>query len=118
MLSSATRRLRRARQPLRLIGYYSTDWLDEDDLPVHLDGLTLDAVYENFVRQIAGDVLGTGESASLKDSVEQQKQREQLEKQIAALEAKIRKEKQPKKKYELVQELRGMQRKLEGAVIS
>lgn len=84
--------------------YYSTDWLDEDDLPVHLEGLTLDAVYENFVRQIAGDAIGTGESASLKDSVEQQKQREQLEKQIAALEAKIRKEKQPKKKFELVQE--------------
>ena len=84
--------------------YYSTDWLDEDDLPVHLEGLTLDAVYENFVRQIAGDALGTGESTSLKDSVEQQKQREQLEKQIATLEAKIRKEKQPKKKFELVQE--------------
>ena len=93
--------------------YYSTDWLDEDDLPVHLDGLTLDAVYENFVRQIAGDVLGTGESASLKDSVEQQKQREQLEKQIAALEAKIRKEKQPKKKFELVQELQIVRRQLE-----
>lgn len=85
--------------------YYSTDWLDEDDLPVHLEGLTLDAVYENFVRQIAGDAIGTGESASLKDSVEQQKQREQLEKQIAALEAKIRKEKQPRKKFEMVQEL-------------
>ena len=84
--------------------YYSTDWLGEDDLPVHLDGLTLDAVYENFVRQIAGDVLGTGESTSLKDSVEQQKQREQLVKQIAALEVRIRKEKQPKKKFELVQE--------------
>lgn len=85
--------------------YYSTDWLDEDDLLVHLEGLTLDAVYENFVRQIAGDAIGTGESASLKDSVEQQKQREQLEKQIAALEAKIRKEKQPRKKFEMVQEL-------------
>ena len=72
---------------------------------MHLEGLTLDAVYENFVRQIAGDALGTGESASLKDSVEQQKQREQLEKQIAALEVKIRKEKQPKKKFEMVQEL-------------
>jgi hypothetical protein len=93
--------------------YYSTDWLDEDDLPVHLDGLTLDAVYENFVRQIAGDVLGTGESASLKDSVEQQKQREQLEKQIAALEAKIRKEKQPKKKFELVQQMKSLQKKTE-----
>ena len=85
--------------------YYSTDWLDEDDLPMHLDGLSLDAVYENFVRQIAGDALGAGESTSLKDSVEQQKQREQLEKQIVALEAKIRKEKQPKKKFEMVQEL-------------
>ena len=53
--------------------YYSTDWMDEDDLPVHLEGLTLDAVYENFVRQIAGDVLGAGERSSLKDSVEQQK---------------------------------------------
>ena len=89
--------------------YYSTDWLDEDDLPVHLDGLTLDAVYDNFIRQIAGDALGTGESASLKDSVEQQKQREQLEKQIAALEAKIRKEKQPRKKFELVSELKQLQ---------
>lgn len=88
--------------------YYSTDWLDEDDLPVHLEGLTLDAVYENFVRQIAGDALGTGESASLKDSVEQQKQREQLEKQIAVLEAKIRKEKQPRKKFEMVQKLNTM----------
>lgn len=98
--------------------YYSTDWLDEDDLPVHLEGLTLDAVYENFVRQIAGDVLVEENGTTLKESIEQQKQREQLEKQIAVLEAKIRKEKQPKKKYELVQELRGMQRKLEGAVIS
>jgi len=93
--------------------YYSTDWMDEDSLPVHLDGLSMDAVYENFVRQIAGDVLGTGESTSLKDCVEQQKQREQIEKQIATLEAKIRKEKQPKKKFELVQELQIVRRQLE-----
>lgn len=93
--------------------YYSTDWMDEDDLPVHLEGLTLDAVYENFVRQIAGDVLGTGESTSLKDCVEQQKKRELLEKQIAALEAKIRKEKQPKKKFELVQQMKSLTCELE-----
>lgn len=94
--------------------YYSTtDWLDEDDLPVHLEGLTLDAVYENFVRQIAGDVLGAGENTSLKDSVEQQKQREQLEKQIATLEAKIRKEKQPKKKFEMVQQAKVLQKTIQ-----
>lgn len=83
--------------------YYSTDWLDEDDLPVHLEGLSMDAVYENFVRQIAGEVLADKNGTTLKESVEQQKQREQIEKQIAALEAKIRKEKQPKKKFELYQ---------------
>lgn len=93
--------------------YYFTDWLDEEDLPVHLEGLTLDAVYENFVRQIAGDALGAGESTSLKDSVEQQKQREQLEKQIAALEAKIRKEKQPRKKFEMVQQMKTLTGELE-----
>lgn len=86
--------------------YYSTDWLDEDDLPVHLEGLTLDAVYENFVRQIAGDVLVEENGTTLKESIEQQKQREQLEKQIVALEAKIRKEKQPRKKFELVQNIK------------
>lgn len=88
-------------------------WLDEDDLPVHLEGLTLDAVYENFVRQIAGDVLVEENGTTLKDGVEQQKQREQLEKQIAALEAKIRKEKQPKKKFELVQQMKALQKKTE-----
>ena len=79
---------------------------------MHLEGLTLDAVYENFVRQIAGDALGAGESTSLKDSVEQQKQREQLEKQIVALEAKIRKEKQPKKKFEMVRKIKMLKERL------
>lgn len=88
--------------------YYSTDWMDEDSLPVHLDGLSVDTVYENFVRQIAGDVLLEENGTTLKESIEQQKQREQLEKQIAVLEAKIRKEKQPRKKFEMVQKLNGM----------
>ena len=92
--------------------YYSTDWLDKDDLPVHLEGLTLDAVYENFVRQIAGDVLVEENGTTLKESIEQQKQREQLEKQIAALEAKIRKEKQPKKKFEMVQKIKMLKERL------
>ena len=89
--------------------YYHTDWLAEEDLPLHLEGLTIDAVYENLIRQIAGGSLIGGESTTLKESVEQQKQRERLEKQIAALEAKIKKERQPKRKFELVGELRKLQ---------
>lgn len=88
--------------------YYATNWMDESSLPVLLEGLSMDAVYENFVRQIAGEALAEENDTTLKESVEQQKQREQIEKRIAALEAKIRKEKQPKKKFELVQKLSAM----------
>ena len=49
---------------------------------------------------------------TLKERIEQQKQREQLEKQLAALESRIRKEKQPKKKFELVRELKKIQESL------
>ena len=89
--------------------YYRTEWMDEAELPLRLEGLTLDAIYENFIRQIAGNNLSAGEEVTLKERIDQQKQREQLEKQLAALEARIRKEKQPKKKFELMQELHSLQ---------
>ncbi|MFC1238381.1 DUF4391 domain-containing protein [Treponema vincentii] len=92
--------------------YYHTEWVDEKELPLHLEGLTMDAVYENFIRQISGDSLSGKEHTTLKESIEQQKKREQLEKQIAALEAKIRKEKQPKKKFELASELKRLQEEI------
>lgn len=85
--------------------YYRTEWLTEE-LPLHLEGLTIDAVYENFIRQIAGDRLTSNENTTLKESVEQQKQREQIEKQIAALETKMKKEKQLNRKMELKAEIK------------
>ena len=93
--------------------YYRTDWLVEEELPLHLEGLTIDAVYENLIRQIAGDSLSGGEDTTLKESVEQQKQREQLEKQIATLEAKMKKEKQLNRKMELKAEIKKLQLELE-----
>ncbi len=93
--------------------YYRTEWLLEDDLPLHLEGLTIDAVYENFIRQIAGDGLNGGEGTTLKENVEQQKQRKQLEKRIAALEAKMKKEKQLNRKMELKAEIKKLHSELE-----
>ena len=55
---------------LKVDRYYYTDLLDADELPVHLDGLSLDAVYGNFVRQIAGTALVSDKSSTLKESVE------------------------------------------------
>ena len=38
--------------------YYHTEWLSLDKLPIRLDGLHMDAIYDNFIRQIAGERLG------------------------------------------------------------
>ncbi|MEI3186865.1 MAG: DUF4391 domain-containing protein [Lachnospiraceae bacterium] len=93
--------------------YYYSEWLEEQELSVHLEGLTLDAIYENFVRQIAGGNFDTGKSTTLKESIEQQRQRERLEKRITALEAKMRKEKQLNRKMEIKAEIKALKRCLE-----
>lgn len=94
--------------------YYHTEWLTEEELPIHIDGFDIDAVYENFVRQIAGDVL-TGNSAeeTLKESVERDEKRKALQKQIDTLQAKMRKEKQLNKQMQMNSELKKLRKMLE-----
>lgn len=95
-------------------GYYHTEWFAEDELPLKLEGLNVDAVYENFVRQIAGDKLKTETAGeSLKESVERSEQKQQLEKQITTLQAKIRKEKQLNKQMQMNIELKKLKKELE-----
>ena len=69
----------------------------------------MDAGYENLVRRIAGKALGDARTSTLRESVAAQGRRERVEKQIAAIEAKIWREKQPKRKFELVQQLRALE---------
>lgn len=93
--------------------YYHTDWLEEAELPLKIDGLSIDKVYENFVRQIAGDVLQAEKQESLKDSVERDNRRQELQKQIAALQLKVRKEKQFNKQIQLNSELKKLRQILD-----
>lgn len=94
--------------------YYQTEWLPETNLPLHLDGLNIDAVYENFVRQIAGDVLQAATpQESLKESVARDDRRDALQKQINKLQAKIRKEKQLNRQMEMNAELKKLRGELE-----
>ena len=76
----------------KVSGYYHTEWLEEDELTLNMEGLNLDAVYENYVRQIAGDRLERETSGErLKESIERDEKRQQLQKQIDVLTARIRK---------------------------
>ena len=95
-------------------GYYHTEWLTEDELPLKLEGLNVDAVYENFVRQIAGDKLKREDAGeTLKESVARDEQKQQLQKQITTLQAKIRKEKQLNKQMQMNTELKKLKKELE-----
>ena len=95
-------------------GYYHTEWFEEEQLPLKLEGLSVDDAYENFVRQIAGDKLRTDDAAeSLKESVEKDDKRQILQKQIDALKAKIKKEKQLNKQMKMNDELKNLKKELE-----
>ena len=97
----------------RVDSYYHTDWMEEAALPLKLDGLNTDRVYENFVRQIAGETLTSGAGETLKESVERDKRRQELQKQIAVLQVKVRREKQFNRQVELNGQLKQMKKELE-----
>lgn len=94
----------------RVDTYFYTEWNDERLQSIKIDGLSIDTVFSNFVRQIAGNKLTsvkkTNEEApkSIKEDVEALKEREKIMKQIAVLDRKIKVEPSLGKKQELAEE--------------
>lgn len=94
--------------------YYYTGWTDgAESLPLCLEGLTMDAAYENFVRQTAGEALAANCGETLKESVERSQQAEQLRKKIVALENRMRRERQLNRQMEIRAELKKIINELE-----
>ena len=90
--------------------YYHTAWQPQEDLMLELRGLDTDAAYENFVRQIAGGALDAPTAEPLQQSIARDQRRRALEKQIAVLQNKIRREKQLNRQVELNQELKRLRK--------
>lgn len=93
--------------------YYHTDWMKEANLPLKLEGLNIDQVYENFVRQIAGETLASGNGETLRESVERDKRRRELQRQIAALQVKVRRERQFNRQVQWNEEVKRLKKELE-----
>ena len=91
--------------------YYHTQWQPVDKLK--LAGLNMDAVYEGFVRQIAGERL-QDQPGDLKEAVARDEQRQKLQREIAVIENKVRREKQFNIQVALNSELRRLRKELEG----
>lgn len=91
--------------------FYCTDWFLEGSNVLTIEGLNLDTVYQNLARQIAGGRLDGVED--LVEAVERDRRRQRLEREIAALEKKIMREKQFNKQVEMSGELKVMRSELE-----
>lgn len=89
-----------------------TEWTTPDTLRLPLTGLNLDKVWENIVTQIAGIEIEQGRT--LNEQIAVSAQREKLLKEIGKLEKQARAERQPKKKFEIVQQIKRKQQELEG----
>ena len=97
----------------KVCSYYHTEWLEESELPLKIEGLNIDKVYENFVRQIAGDALQTDCVESLRESVQRDTRRQELQKQMTSLQAKVWKEKQLNKQVQMNTELKKLRKEIE-----
>ena len=85
-----------------------TAWCDPADLTLTIKGLTMDAVWENVIAQIGNIRMQTGNTLDQQIAIDEQ--RAKLEKEIARLEKLAWAEKQPKKKFELVQKINDLKR--------
>lgn len=81
-----------------------TDWKPTESCTLELRGLTLDKVWENAIRSLELGVWN--EELTLDENLVLHERQAKLEKEIAKLEKQARAEKQPKKKFELVQRIR------------
>lgn len=85
-----------------------TEWKRKEALSVELKGLNLDSVWENIIMQIGGITIDQGNT--LDEQIAADEYRQKIEKEIAKLEKQARAEKQPKKKFELVQRVKALKK--------
>lgn len=88
-----------------------TKWKLSAEQKIELKGLNLDTVWENIVIAVGGIDIEQGKT--LEEQIIIDEKRQKLEKEIAKLEKQARAEKQPKKKFELVQRIRGLRNEWE-----
>ena len=93
------------------INLLQTDWQPTDQCHVELRGLSFDKIWENLILDVGDLSLKVGNT--LDDQIKENVQKQKLEREIARLEKQARTERQPKKKFEMVQRMRMYQKKME-----
>ena len=83
---------------------FTTTWQSLDNVSVPLDGLTLDAVWQNIVAFVGG--LEVADGNSLTEQIRVYEERERLIRHIESLERLMRSTSQPRRQRELYSEIK------------
>jgi hypothetical protein len=81
-----------------------SDWKPLDEWTLNLTGLNLDSVWENIIAQIGGITIAEGNT--LDEQIIIDEERRKLLRRIEQLEKQARRERQPRRKWELAEEIR------------
>lgn len=88
-----------------------TDWKGKDDLSVEIKGLNMGVVWENVIVQVGGMTIDQGNTLDEQIAVDERKSK--IQKEIDRLTRQAKAEKQPKKKFELSQQINKLKKELE-----
>lgn len=95
----------------RIAKTYRSEWVKDTEIRLSIEGLTMDAIYETLVRQMAGKRI-VAQSENLRADVEKSTQREVLLKEIETLKRKEAKERQPQKKFAIHKQIIDLKERL------
>lgn len=87
-----------------------TAWLQKGNVSLEIKGLDLDSVWENIIVQIGGLTIEQGNTIDEQINIDER--RNKFQKEIDRLEKLARSEKQPQKKFELVQKINHLKSEL------
>lgn len=87
-----------------------SDWQDAEDAILQVQGLNVDAVWENIVKNIGQITIEEGRT--LIEQIAVNKQKDKLLEQIAILEKKMLSEKQPRRKREYFEQIRKLKEQI------
>lgn len=90
---------------------FQTDYQNIDEIQIELEGLNLDTIWENLVLSISGYEIQ--EDKTLEEQIKIEEKRSKLIKQIERLDRQGRRESQPKKSFEIYQQMKKLKKELE-----
>ena len=87
-----------------------SDWQNAEEAKLIIQGINVDAVWENIVKNIGQITIQEG--STLTEQIAVNKQKDKLLAQIASLEKKMLNEKQPRKKREYFEQIKNLKNQL------